>query len=126
MTLGPARRFIPICVRHPHGFIGGPSGYVESETAKAPIIVEHEMSDPLYSVGTWDSDCQAYTPQIGVADSINITLAQLRRALKRLRALGYNADRVRLPDGEHDSDPMVLVERTDGKSERDIMEDWKR
>ena len=46
MTLGPPRRFVPICVRHPYGFIGGPSGYVESETAKAPIIAEHEMSDP--------------------------------------------------------------------------------
>lgn len=32
-------------MRHPNGFIGGPSGYVESETAKAPIIAEDEMTD---------------------------------------------------------------------------------
>ena len=37
------------------------------------------MNTPLYSVGTWDTDKQAYTPQRGLSvPSFNITLAQLR------------------------------------------------
>lgn len=39
----------------------------------------------LYSVGTWDPLKQAYTPQRGLSvPSFNITLAQLRVALKEL------------------------------------------
>ncbi len=46
------------------------------------------MIEPRYSVGTWDSEAQAYTPQVGVTvPSINITLAQLRQAVRDLRRL---------------------------------------
>lgn len=85
------------------------------------------MSEPLYSVGTWDIDAQAYTPQPGLSvPSLNITLHQLRQALKELRQRGYAADRVRFDDGNRDSDWSVLVERTDGLSEAEILERWKR
>lgn len=84
-------------------------------------------SEARYSVGTMDDELNAYTPQIGVEKSINITLHELRRALKRLRELGYSAHRFRDPDGGHeDHDSYVLVERTDGMSEEEILESWKR
>ena len=41
---GSARYFVPICIRHSHGFYGGPAGYQEMtrQLAKAfsPIIIE--------------------------------------------------------------------------------------
>lgn len=80
-----------------------------------------------YSVGTWDSDMQAYTPQSGVEKSFNITIRELRSAIKRLRELGYSCHRFRDGDGGHeDSDTFVLVERTDGTTEEKILEQWKR
>jgi hypothetical protein len=84
--------------------------------------------DKLYSVGTWDAEAQGYTPQIGVDRSFNITRGELRRALKRLRELGYSAHRLRDEggDGHYDNDTDVLVERTDGESETKILERWKR
>ena len=50
LTLGPARYFVPICVRHPHGFYGGPAGYQEMSKSlavkSAPIIIPwHERKD---------------------------------------------------------------------------------
>lgn len=85
---------------------------------------------PLYSVGTWDMDLQAYTPQAGAGRCINITKARLRVVLKWLRNHGYTAHRVRfsigLGDHDHDSDPSVLVERTDGMTKAEILEGWKR
>lgn len=81
---------------------------------------------PLYSVATWDTDEQAYTPH-GDLPSINITLAELRQTLKTLRRGGYSCHRYRDADGSHDdNDWAVLVERTDGKPEADILENWKR
>jgi hypothetical protein len=88
----------------------------------------------LYSVATWDTNKQAYTPQCGLSvPSFNITLSQLRVALKELRQMGYTAHRVRhaigtdgFEDYDHDSDPSVLVERTDGKHWKEIMKDWRR
>jgi hypothetical protein len=85
------------------------------------------MSEPLYSVGTWDSDAQAYTPQEGLTvPAFNITLGELRAALRDLRKEGYAANRVRFADGQRDSDWAVLVERTDGLPEHKILEGWKR
>lgn len=71
------------------------------------------MTQPLYSVGTWDTDLQAFTPQDGLTvPSQNVLLAVLRQ----LRKIGYSAHYQRDPEGGHDyNDPMVLVERTDGK-----------
>lgn len=86
------------------------------------------MSVPLYSVGTWDTDAQAYTPQEGLSvPSFNIPLWTLRQALRELRDCGYAADRYRDADGSHDAnDWAVLVERTDGMPEHEIREAWKR
>lgn len=53
----------------------------------------------LYSVTTWDSDRQAFTPQSGVRTG-PYTLWGLRRPLRKLRYLGYVACRC---------DPSVLV-----------------
>lgn len=91
-------------------------------------------AEPLYSVATWDTNKQAYTPQVGLSvPAFNITLRQLRVALKELRRMGYTAHRVRYwvgcddwDDYTHDSDPSVLVERTDGMHWREIMKGWRR
>lgn len=83
---------------------------------------------PLYSVGTWDTNKQAYTPQRG-GRCINISLRQLRAVLKRLRAIGYTAHRFGPKDDmgyrEH-NDSEVIIERTDGRSRKLILADWER
>lgn len=81
---------------------------------------------PRYSVGTWDTDLQGFTPQKGAGRSINITLWQLKRVLKRLRCMGYTAHRSGNPNEERCSDLYVLVERTDGMTREEIIESWKR
>lgn len=82
---------------------------------------------PRYSVGTWDTDQQAYTPQVGVGRSINISFRGLVRVMRRLRRLGYSAHRIRNDEGDHyDNDTSVLVERTDGISRVEVLEAWKR
>ena len=82
----------------------------------------------LYSVGTWDGPAQAYTPQAGLTvPSINVPLATLRQIVRELRGMGYSAHYVRDPDGGHEAnDWVVLIERTDGAPEAEIMEGWKR
>lgn len=73
--------------------------------------------EPRYSVRTWDSELEAYTPQTGVP-AFNLTLWQLRESLKALRQLGYTAHRRRSQQGDYeDNDWAVLVERTDRQSE---------
>jgi hypothetical protein len=57
------------------------------------------MSKSLFDVLTWDSDKQDFTPQSGVRKG-PYTLWGLRKALRKLRQMGYSADR---------SDPSVLV-----------------
>ena len=86
------------------------------------------VSNARYSIGVWDTDRQSYTPQRGLSvPSFNITVAQLRTALKELRKIGYACHRLRDSDGSHyDNDWRVLVERTDGKSVFEIMRGWKR
>lgn len=84
------------------------------------------MIAPRYSVGTWDTDLQAYTPQIGVP-AFNLSIHELRRSINLLRQCGYSCHRKRSADGSYDdNDHAVLVERTDGMSEADILESWKR
>lgn len=72
-----------------------------------------------YSVRTWDSDEQAYTPQTGLSfPSFGLTLWQLRAALRELRGLGYTCHRIRSPAGDHDwNDAYVLVERDDEQTD---------
>lgn len=81
-----------------------------------------------YSVGTWDTDAQAYTPQVGLrVPSIGIDKGTLRTALKELRSRGYSAHRVRDSNGDYDdNDWCVLVERTDNMTEAEVLESWKR
>lgn len=81
-----------------------------------------------YSVGTYDYERTAYTPQRGAGRSINISLRQLRRVLKRLRRMGYGAWRVgnTRDESTRDSDPDVLVERTDGMTKDEILKRWDR
>jgi hypothetical protein len=82
---------------------------------------------PLYSVGTWDMDLQAYTPQDGVEKSLNLTAGELRTALHQLRRLHYSAHRRgNANNGHDDNDWTVLIERTDGKLESDILKQWER
>ena len=38
-TFGPTRYFVPVSVRHPHGFLGGPRGYEETEDKDAKTII---------------------------------------------------------------------------------------
>lgn len=80
---------------------------------------------PLYSAGTWDTDTNGYTPSEGIP-TFNLTLGGLRESLRMLRERGYGAWRIRDEDGEYSSDYAVLVERTDGMSESEILERWKR
>jgi hypothetical protein len=83
---------------------------------------------PLYSIGTWDIDAQAYTPRAGLSvPSLNISLWTLKRAMRELKAFGYSCHYFRASDGSHESnDWSVLVERTDGESEESILKRWKR
>lgn len=82
---------------------------------------------PLYSVGTWDTDEQAYTPQVGMKSSFNLTLPQLRHRMRALRCMGYSVHRRgNARDGHDDNDWCVLIERTDGMPEVEILEAWKR
>lgn len=75
------------------------------------------MSEPLYSIGTWDTDEQAYLPLIGGEICVNVPWRRMLAVLRFLRrAHGYNCHRFRDADGSHDdNDWEVLVERTDGK-----------
>ena len=86
------------------------------------------MSEPFYSIGTWNTFRQAFTPQRGLSvPSFNITRSQLRQAMKELRRMGYSVHRYRDQDGTHeDNDPFVLIERTDGKHWKEIRKGWKR
>ena len=72
---------------------------------------------PLYSIGTWDTDEQAYTPQVGLSvPSQNVPLSVVKRVLTELREMGYSAHRFRDANGEHNNnDWSILVERTDGR-----------
>lgn len=83
---------------------------------------------PLYSVGTWDIDAQAYTVQDGLTvPCLNVPWRGLLAVLRELRSIGYTAHRRRDASGEHDdNDWSVLVERTDGAAEAEILDGWKR
>lgn len=69
-----------------------------------------------YNVRTWDSEIGEYTYQQGLNNpTMGINIHELRRALRELQSCGYSCHRVRLPGGDYDSDPSVLVERTHNK-----------
>jgi hypothetical protein len=83
---------------------------------------------PLYSVGTWDMDAQAYTPQDGLTvPCVNVPWRVLLQVLRELRSMGYSCHRRRDAHGEHDdNDWSVMVERTDGFTGAEILEGWRR
>jgi len=90
------------------------------------------MSEPLYSIGTWDTDEQAFTPQPDVP-AFNLTRKQLVQSIRMLQECGYSCHRYRsrnedgtLEAWAFDSDTSVLLERTDGESAESILERWKR
>lgn len=58
---------------------------------------------PRYYVTTWDEELEDFTPQKGVRTG-PYTMFGLRKALRQLRNMGYQAD--------HD-DPSVYVVRED-------------
>jgi hypothetical protein len=53
-TYGPTRVFVPINVRHPLGFIGGPGGYEER-------MIEHVDDLPIIVVVCYRCGCQPCT-----------------------------------------------------------------
>lgn len=75
------------------------------------------MSEPLYSIGTWDTDEQAYTTQIGLTvPSQNVNWRGLLAVVRQLRRMNYSCHYRRDSDGTHDdNDWAALIERTDGK-----------
>lgn len=75
------------------------------------------MNEPLYSVGTWDADLQAFTEQAGLTvPSQNIPWRGLLQVYRELRKMNYGCYRKRDEYGEHSwNDWSVLIERTDGK-----------
>jgi hypothetical protein len=81
------------------------------------------MTAPLYSIGTWDTDLQAYTPQAGLTvPCLNVSWQIMLEVLRQLRKMGYTCHRRRDAAGEHDdNDWSVLVERTDGNDP-----EWQR
>ena len=83
---------------------------------------------PTYAIGTWDGadEIQAFTPQMGAGEWYDLRWCELRHVIRRLRELGYGAWRQRNRNGEYDSDPFVLIERVNGRTEEQILEDWKR
>jgi len=86
-----------------------------------------EVCPPMYSIGIWDADLQAYIPPKDIGNCINITRSELRERMRQLRDIGYSVHRRRDADGTHDdNDWRVLIEKTDGKPEIAILEDWKR
>lgn len=97
-----------------------------------PVAVCRCKSEPRYSVGTWDSEASGFTPQVGVP-SINLTRKELVAAMRLLRDCGYSCHRYRGRDSAGnlnawaaDSDPSVMIERTDGMSEEEILKQWLR
>jgi hypothetical protein len=90
------------------------------------------MNQPLYSIGTWDPELIAFTPQDGVP-AFNLTRKQLVESMRLLRNEGYTCHRFRERDEDgdfysdvFDSDPSVMIQRTDGMSEEAILKEWKR
>ncbi len=60
------------------------------------------MNGNLYSIGTWDTESQSYTPQQGMRNPcINVPWTGLLAALRELRR-----------EHGYDLDGSVLVERT--------------
>lgn len=75
---------------------------MKTATKKKQSFPEIDMNVPLYSVDTWDTERQWWTPQEGLTKSRELTRAELVIALRELRAMGYMGYR---------NDPSILVDR---------------
>jgi len=63
----------------------------QNSTGQSQIIQGDVFATPLYSVGTWDMDEQAYTPQVGLSvPSQNVPWRTLLRVVRELRDMGYS------------------------------------
>jgi hypothetical protein len=90
------------------------------------LTSDSERSESLYSIGTWDVEEQAYLPHPGMR-CINISRKQLVLVMRHLRKCGYTCHRYgNTRTDDRDSDTAVVIERTDGKPRKDILEGWKR
>jgi hypothetical protein len=88
------------------------------------------MAEPLYSIGTWDTDEQAFRPHPN-CPKLNQTRAELVQSMRVLQQYGYTCHRygnkrTEEDGGLRDSDVSVLIERTDGKPESEILKGWER
>ena len=106
--------------------------WVFTETEVQPIQRRkiEQMNDrkPLYSIGTWDTELQAFAPHDGVP-AFNLTRRQLVASMRMLQATGwYTCHRFgnTHSDDLRDSDTSVMIERTDGLSEAEILMQWRR
>ena len=93
---------------------------------------EEVMTEPLYSIGTWDTGLPEFSPQVDVL-AFNLTRKQMVESIRMLQGNGYPCHRFRGRDEDgqlnaraDDSDPSVLIERTDGMSEVEILKRWQR
>jgi hypothetical protein len=83
-------------------------------------------AQPVYSIGTWDTVKQAFTPHMD-APAFNLTRAELVRSIRLIRADGYTVHRRgNMNDGHYDNDTGVMIQRTDGMSVDEILETWQR
>lgn len=72
------------------------------------------MSKLRYNVKTWEPWLERFTRQQGLSvPSENISLWGVRRVLRELREVGYEASSVRDDSGRRVGDPSVLVELVD-------------
>lgn len=89
---------------------------------------DQNSAEPLYSVGFWDMDRNAYRPHR--ATWLNMPLSELRELMRHLRRTMTEAPwrrrRTGGPPYDHDSDPNILVERTDGLHFVKIFKQWER
>ncbi len=86
------------------------------------------MREPLYSIGTYDGEAQAFTPQVGLSRyPVNCPWRDLLQICRELCRMGYSCHYRRDPDGGHsDNDPSVLIVRTDGMVPEEIFKSWER
>jgi hypothetical protein len=90
-----------------------------------------DVSAATYCIGTWDTERQAFTQHPGLP-WYGLTRRELVAIMRELQQCGYTCHRVRYrdPDGtltdEADSDVSVLIERTDGRTQQQVREDWQR
>jgi hypothetical protein len=89
------------------------------------------VAEVTYCIGTWDPDAEAFTPHCDLP-WYGLTRRELVEVMRALRDDGYTCHRIRYrePDGtlsdEADSDVSVLIERTDGRTPEQVLEDWLR